>query len=137
RVLLLEHAVLVQDTQELAVVRLLPVAARSLPLLDDRLDGLHRRGKVGDGDQRRPPEVLLGGLGLGWTDEDLLLTVAGDKVPEALLDPTIEVADGGEVLLLRHNLVEVHGWCWYGRAGHLESGRVGERHALGAFQVEE
>src|SRR5204862_457143 len=108
RILLLEHTVLVQDTQERAVVCLLPVAPRSLPLLHNRLDGRHRRGKVGDGDQRWPAEILLGGLGLGWTYEDTL--PPPDRLhlrrSQALTHVVLE-AEGGKQVFAHDHVLEL------------------------------
>ena len=73
RVGLAQLQVLVEDRDELAEVRVPPVPARALALLQDLVDGPLRRGHVGDRDQFRPAEVLLGGLRPRRPDEQHLL----------------------------------------------------------------
>ena len=60
----LELEVLVEDAEEAPEVGVAPFAAGALALLDDRVDRAPRGREVGDGDELRPAEVLLGRLGV-------------------------------------------------------------------------
>src|SRR5437764_7149414 len=97
-ILLLQVAVVLHDLQEFAEMRLAPVTACSLPLFDNRLDGLACRSQIGDRDQFGPAEVLLGRLRTGWTDEDALLAVLLNQVTQPLLNAPVEMPDRGKLL---------------------------------------
>ena len=56
-------AVLVEDLDELAEMRLLPVTARALALLEDRVDRLLCTGQIGHHHELRPAEVVRDCLG--------------------------------------------------------------------------
>src|SRR5437868_4916780 len=136
RILLLPVAVFLHDLQEFTEVRLAPITACSLPLFDNRLDGLARRSQIGDRDQFGPPEVLLGRLRAGWTNEDALLAVLLNQVTEALLNATIEMPDRGKILGLGNNLVIVEGETGFGNGQHCKFRGIFQIHAFGPLQVE-
>src|SRR5215212_9554198 len=99
----LELEVLDQDPEEHAKVGVVSVAPGPLALLDDRLDRRMCRGEVGHRDQLGPPEVPHGGLGLWRSNEDSVLSVLLYQALEALFDPPVEMTNGGELLLVRHD----------------------------------
>src|SRR5207237_7052804 len=86
---------------------LAPITLCSLPLLDDSLDGFDCRSEIGDRYQFWPTKILLGGLGPAWTDENLLLAVLLNQVPESLLDTPVEMAHRSKVLAQGYDLVIV------------------------------
>src|SRR5215469_7130366 len=135
-ILLLQVTVLLHDSQESAEVRLAPIAACSLPLLDNRLDGLACRSQVGDRDQFGPAEVLLCGLRAGRADEDALLAVLLNQVTEPLLNATVEVANGGKLLGLGHNLLIVEAESGFGKSQRSKFRGIFQIHPLGPLQVE-
>ncbi len=63
RVRPLDLEVFVEDPEQAPEVGVAPLAAGAFALLDDRVDGPPRGCKVGDRDELRPSEVLLGRLG--------------------------------------------------------------------------
>jgi hypothetical protein len=135
RVGLAEVEVLVEDLDELAEVRVLPVAARPLTLLQDLVDRALRARHVGHRDQLGPAEVGLGGLGLRRAGEQLLLAELAGQVGEPLFDGPVQVAYGGEVLGARDDLAVLHGGGGAAERGHPV--RVGEVHALRALEEHE
>ncbi len=136
RILLFQVAILLHDLQESAEVSRPPVTACSLPLFDNRLDGLACRSQIGDRDQFGPAEVLLGGLRAGWADEDTLLAVLLNQVTEPLLNATVEVADRGKILGLGNNLVIVEGETGFGNGQRCKFRGIFQVHAFGPLQVE-
>src|SRR5207247_7443125 len=135
-ILLLQVAVVLHDLQEFAEVRLTPITACSLPLFDNRLDGLACRSQIGDRDQFGPAEVLLGRLRAGWTDEDALFAVLLYQVTEPLLNATVEVADRGKILGLGNDLVIVEGETGFGNGQHGKFRGIFQLHSFGPLQVE-
>ena len=139
RVGLAELRVLVEDRDELTEVRVFPVPARALALLQDLVDGALRGGQVGDRDQLGPAEVRLGGLRPRRADEQPPLTVFLRQARDPGLDGPVQVPHGGEVLAARDDVAVLHGWRRRGR-GLLERGHalgVLEVHALGALEEHE
>jgi len=82
-------AVLVEDLHELAEVRVLPVTARALALLEDRVDRPLRTGDIGHHGELRPAEVVGDCLGPCRADEQVLLADLVSEVPKPLLDRPI------------------------------------------------
>ena len=78
---------------------------RALALLDDRVDRPPRGCQVGDRDELRPAEVLLGRLGVRRPDEQALRAKAIGQVLQAGLDGPVELADRVELLQVRDDLV--------------------------------
>ncbi len=136
RILLFHVEEFLRDVQKFAEVRLAPVTTCSLPLFDNRLNGLLCRSQIGDRDQLGPAEVLLGGLRAGRTDEDALLAILLHQVTESLLDATVEVADRGKVLGLGNNLVIVEADTGFGSSQHRKVRSILQIHSFGALQVE-
>src|SRR4051794_16824043 len=99
-----ELAVFLPYRKEPTIVRIPPVSARPLALLDDRLDRRERGAEFGDGDQLRPPEQLRSGLGARRADEDRRLAELLDQSAKAVGDATVQVADRGELLAPRQRL---------------------------------
>ena len=136
RVVGLHLPVLVEDLDELAEVSALPVAARALALLEDRVDRALRRGAISDGHQLRPAEVLGRRLRARRTHEQPGLAVLLREVRDAVLDRAVQVPHGGEVLPPGHDVALRH---QRGRA--LERGvepfRSLQLHALGPFEEHE
>src|SRR2546423_1846426 len=106
-VLLLELLVFLHNLEEFAVMCLAPITLCSLSLLDDSLDGFDCRSEIGDRYQFGPAKILLGGLRSAWTDENLLLAVLLNQVPESLLNTPVEMAHRRKVLVQRYDLVIV------------------------------
>jgi hypothetical protein len=129
-------AVLVEDLDELAEVSRLPVAARALALLEDRVDRALRRGEVGHGHELRPAKVVGRRLGPRRTDKQPSLTVLLGEMREAVLNRAIKMADRGEVLAPRHDVALLDH-----RGRVLERGReplrVLELHPLGTLEEHE
>src|SRR2546421_12410708 len=107
RVLLLELLVFLHNLEEFAVMCLAPITLCSLSLLDDSLDGFDCRREIGDRYQFGPAKILRGGLRSAWTDENLLLAVLLNQVPESLLDTPVEMAHRRKVLAQGYDLVIV------------------------------
>ena len=105
RVRPLEREVFVEDPEQAPEMRVAPFAAGALALLDDRVDGGLRGLEIGDRDELRPAEVLLGGLGVGRSDEQALGTEPLGQVLETGLDRPVELADRVELLELRDDLI--------------------------------
>ena len=105
RIRLLELEVLVEDAEEAPEVRIAPLAAGPLALLDDDVDGAPCGREVGDGDELRPAEVLLGRLGVRRPDEQALRAEPLVEVLQAGLDGPVELADRVELLELGDDLV--------------------------------
>ena len=105
RVRPLDLEVLVEDAQEAPEVGVAPLAAGPLALLDDRVDRPPRGREVGDRDELRPAEVLLGRLGVRRPDEQALRAEPLGEVLEAGLDGPVELADRVELLQVRDDLV--------------------------------
>ena len=105
RVRPLDLEVLVEDPQQAPEVGVAPFAAGALALLDDRVDGPLCRRQVGDRDELRPAEVLLGRLGVRRADEQALGAKPLGEVLEAGLDRPVELADRVELLQVRDDLV--------------------------------
>ena len=139
RVGLAELGVLVQDLDELAEVGVAPLPARPLALLQDLVDGVLRRGHVGDRDQLGPAEVGLGGLRPRRADEQPPLAVLLRQPRDPGLDGPVQVPDRGEVLAARDDVAVLHGWHGRGRSllerGHARG--VLDVHALGALEEHE
>ena len=135
RVGLAELNVLIQDRHELAEVRVFPVPARSLALLQDLVDGPLGRGHVGNRDQLGPAEVGLGGLRPGRADEQRRLAVLLGQVRDAGLDRPVQVPHSREILAARDDLAVLHGRR--GAAVRDHPGGVLDVHALRAFEVHE
>ena len=134
RVCRLDRQVLVEDAQEAPEVGVAPLPAGPFALLDDRVDGQPRGGQVGDRDQLRPSEVLLGGLGVRRPDEQALRAEAPDQVLEAGLDRSVELADRVELLEMGDDLVGlVVGQC-HGLLDRLEPLGVLDVHPLGPLE---
>src|SRR5437588_7567615 len=107
RVLLLELLVFLHNLEEFAVMCLAPITLSSLSLLDDSLDGFDCRSEIGDRYQFGPAKILLGGLSSAWTDENLLLAVFLNQIPESLLDTAVEIAHSPKALAQGNDLVIV------------------------------
>ena len=132
-----EHlAVLVEDLYELAEMGLLPVAARALSLLEDRVHRLLCAREVGDRDELGPAKVRRARLGARGPDEQVLLAELLSQVSEALLDRAVEVTDGREVLGLRDDVALGHQRHRFVN-GRVDALSASERHALGALQEHE
>ena len=86
-------------------MRVAPVAAGALALLDD----LSHRGERGleapDRDQLRPAQQLGGRLGARGSDEQGALAEAVGQCPQAILDPAVQMPDGREVLAAWHQFL--------------------------------
>ncbi len=127
--------VLIEDFHELPEMGVPPFSARTLALLEDRVDRLLRRGQVGDRDQFRPLEMLRGGLGPRRPDEQPRLPVLLAQVREARLDGPVQVPDRGEVLRPGNDVALAHQRL--GPAHGDQTVGIVQVHALGPFQEHE
>ena len=93
---------------ELAEVRRLPMPARPLALLEDRVERSLGRREVGYGHELGPPEIGARRLCARRPDEQVALAELVSEVRQTLLDRAIQVADGCEVLQLGHDVAFGH-----------------------------
>jgi hypothetical protein len=85
--------------------------ARSLALLEDRVERALGRRRVGHGDELGPPEIGARRLCAWRPDEQVALAELVSEVHQTLLDRAVQVADGCEVLQLGHDVA-------FGHQGH-------------------
>ena len=126
---------LVQDRHELAEVRVPPLPARPLALLQDLVDRPLRGRDVGHRDQFGPAEMLTRGLRPGRADEQPLLAELVRQVRDAGLDGPVQVPDGLEILGARDDLARLHRGHRAAEGGHPVG--VLEVHALRALKEHE
>ena len=86
-------------------MRVPPVPAGALALLDDLLHRGERRVQVGDRDQLRPADQLRGGLGPRRADEHRPLAHRSTRPRSPSAMPRYRWPDGGELLAARQQLV--------------------------------
>ena len=108
RVRRLQLAVLVEDSDELAEVGVLPVTARPFALLEDRVDCPVGRGEVGDRDELRPVEVVARRLRSRRADEQVPLAELLRQVVDPVLDRAVEMPERREVLRLGNDVALRH-----------------------------
>ena len=99
-----QRVVLIPDREEAAVVGVLPMAASALALLDDLAHGPQRGVEIGDCDDLRPPEQLRRRLRAWRADEQRSLAKVVRQPRQPVLDPSVEMSDGEELLPARHRL---------------------------------
>jgi hypothetical protein len=110
--------------------------ARSLALLEDRVERALGRRRVGHGDELGPPEIGARRLCAWRPDEQVALAELVSEVHQTLLDRAVQVADGCEVLQLGHDVAFGHQRHRLVH-GRVDAFRTFERHALRALEKNE
>ena len=111
-----------------------PFPPGALALLDDRVDRPPRRCQVGDRDELRPPEVLLGRLRVRRPDEQALGAEPTGQVLQTGLDRPVELADRVELLQVRDDLVALVVRQRDGLPDRLETLGILDVHPLGSLE---